>query len=404
MARLSDKIDQLQKKGKDGDTLTDPTVKGLAYQKQGDRLYARLRVVNKATGKRQHHALGPLPTALEMALKAKFESRNLSFVWERSLEEFRAKARSLRLNAREGIAGTAPVRGKTVNELWETYEKIELGRLSEKTAKQSRQYAKRFLLPALGTRPVAKVTKQEVAELHAGLAPTPYQANRVLSLIRTVFGKGVEWSWTSANPASGIKPFQEHHKEDWYTPEELGRLITALEANPNKVQSRAILLMLYTGARVGEVLKATWDQFDLEEGTWTKPASGTKQKRVHHLGLNEDAIALLTAMRSECEGKGFVFASPFVPGSPLKDVERTWDRGVKDAGVRRLRLYDLRHSVASVLASSGVDLYVIGKQLGHSQAKTSARYAHLSVDAQREASRKFGELVRRAPTKGRKKG
>ena len=72
--------------------------------------------------------------------------------------------------------------------------------------------------------------------------------------------------------------------------------------------------------------------------------------------------------------------------------------------MRRLRLYDLRHSVASVLASSGVDLYVIGKQLGHSQAKTSARYAHLSVDAQREAARKFGELVRRAPTKGRKKG
>ena len=402
MARgsLYERIDQLRKKGKNGQVVTDPKVKGLEYQKQGESLYARLRVMNKATGKRDHHPLGPVPDALKVGLQAKWEGRTHAYIFDKSLEEIRAKARSLRLNAREGIVSTAPVKGKTVNELWETYEKIELGRLTEKTAKQSRQYAKRFVLPALGDRPVGKVTKQECAELHAGLAKTPYQANRVLSLMRTVFGKGVEWSWTSANPASGIKPFQEHAKEDWYTSEELGRLISALEANPT-TQTRAILLMLYTGARVGEVLRATWDQFDVDAGRWTKSATGTKQKRIHHVALNDDALGVLRAVGPAA---GYVFPSPFVPGRPLKDVDRTWDRAVKDAGVRRLRLYDLRHSVASVLASSGVDLYVIGKQLGHSQAKTSARYAHLSVDAQRAAARKFGELVRRAPTKGRKKG
>ena len=159
------------------------------------------------------------------------------------------------------------------------------------------------------------------------------------------------------------------------TPRKIGnsveprQLIGALEANPT-TQTRAILLMLYTEARVGEVLRATWDQFDVDAGRWTKSATGTKQKRSIHVALNDDALG---ALRAVGPAAGYVFQSPFVPGRPLKDVYRTWDRAVKDAGVRRLRLYDLRHSVASVLASSGVDLYVIGKQLGHSRAKTSAR-------------------------------
>ena len=375
-------------------------MKGLEYQKQGESLYARLRVMNKATGKRDHHPLGPVPDPIKGGASGEVRRPDprvhLREVARRDQGEGSEPAAKRTGGHRHHNAG----QGQDRRGVWETYEKIELGRLTEKTAKQSRQYAKRFVLPALGDRPVGKVTKQECAELHAGLAKTPYQANQVLSLMRTVFGKGVEWSWTSANPASGIKPFQEHAKEDWYTSEELGRLISALEANPT-TQTRAILLMLYTGARVGEVLKATWDQFDLDAGTWTKSATGTKQKRIHHVALNDDALGVLRAVGPAA---GYVFPSPFVPGRPLKDVDRTWDRAVKDAGVRRLRLYDLRHSVASVLASSGVDLYVIGKQLGHSQAKTSARYAHLSVDAQREAARKFGELVRRAPTKGRKKG
>jgi site-specific recombinase XerD len=62
------------------------------------------------------------------------------------------------------------------------------------------------------------------------------------------------------------------------------------------------------------------------------------------------------------------------------------------AGVRRLRFYDLRHSMGSVLANAGIDLYTVGKQLGHAQTKTTARYAHLS--AQRSATDRFSELVK----------
>jgi len=110
--------------------------------------------------------------------------------------------------------------------------------------------------------------------------------------------------------------------------------------------------------------------------------------------FNEDSVELLRAIRAKAEGNGYVFPSPFVPGKPLKDVGRTWERVVKVAGVRRLPLYSLRHSVGSVLANAGVDLYTIGKQLGHAQAKTTARYAHLAVETQRQAAARFGELLK----------
>jgi integrase len=136
--------------------------------------------------------------------------------------------------------------------------------------------------------------------------------------------------------------------------------------------------------------------FDLEAGTWTKPSSHVKQKRIHHLALNEDALALLRQMRDELGGevRGFVFPSPFVPGQNLKDPGRTWERAVDVAGVKRLPFYALRHSQGSVLVNAGVDLYTVGKQLGHAQTKTTARYAHLSAQAQRSATDKFSELVK----------
>jgi integrase len=141
-----------------------------------------------------------------------------------------------------------------------------------------------------------------------------------------------------------------------------------------KVSARAIILTLLTGARPGEVLSATWDMFDLEAGTWTKPSSHVKLKRIHHLALNEDALELLRTMRNELGGetRGNLFPSSFVPGQHLKDPGRTWERAVEVAGVRRLRFYDLRHSMGSVLANAGIDLYTVGKQLGHAQAKTTA--------------------------------
>jgi integrase len=141
---------------------------------------------------------------------------------------------------------------------------------------------------------------------------------------------------------------------------------------------------MLTGSRRNEVLSATWDQFDLTTGTWTKPHTATKQAKLHRVPLSPQAVALLADMRKAATGR-FLF-----PGQsaerPLVEIKRFWASACRQAGIEGARLHDLRHTYASVLASSGLSLPIIGALLGHSQAATTQRYAHLMDDPLRQAT------------------
>jgi integrase len=163
--------------------------------------------------------------------------------------------------------------------------------------------------------------------------------------------------------------------------------------------------LLVTGARRSEVLRATWDQFDLEDGSWTKPSSHTKQKRIHRVPLNRMAIAILHEMarlaercardRKQQSEPAYVFPGN-VEGQPLTELKRFWSTTIMRASLRNVRLHDLRHSYASVLASEGQSLPVIGALLGHTQQQTTMRYAHLLDAPLRAATDTFGQAVDRA--------
>ncbi len=173
---------------------------------------------------------------------------------------------------------------------------------------------------------------------------------------------------------------------------------------------------MLTGARRGEVLNATWDMFDLDQGIWTKPASYTKQRRLHRVPLNAPAIELLRSMPKDPTSK-FVFCG--TDGKPLTDIKRTWASVCKKTGfVDRIqkqtragkpvfdssgkpvfieqpnvRVHDLRHSFASILVSAGASLSLIGKLLGHTQVQTTERYAHLFDEPMRDAAEVVGTFV-----------
>jgi integrase len=144
-----------------------------------------------------------------------------------------------------------------------------------------------------------------------------------------------------------------------------------------------IRFLMMTGCRFGEAVRATWDQFDLERGVWTKPSPHTKAKKQHSVPLSAPARALLASLERK-SGNPLVFASPKT-GRPLVTVKTAWAAIRRDAGLDGVRIHDLRHSFASVLASSGASLQLIGSLLGHTQLATTARYAHLADDARREA-------------------
>jgi integrase len=257
---------------------------------------------------------------------------------------------------------------------------------------------KRLILPKLGPVKVAAVERQDIEKLHNGLRSTPYMANRLLALLSKMFSLAIAWGWRATNPVKGIPRL--HERQRWLSGEELSRLWALLEQHSNRRSARAVMLLTLTGARRNEVLSATWDQFDLNRGVWTKPSHHTKTKRTEYVPLSNAALGLLSAMRAEADPRSPYLFPGDAPNKPLSDIKKLWKSLCRTAGLQKLRLHDLRHSYASNLVSKGVSLHIVGKLLGHTQPQTTARYAHLDDAALRDATENFSARLSPA-NKGR---
>lgn len=244
----------------------------------------------------------------------------------------------------------------------------------------------------LGSKTIQEITMKDIHLLHRELKETPYQANRVRALLSKMFNLAIQWGWRSDNPVKGVDKYHEHKKNRWLNNEEMQRLWRVLEKHSNRDVANVIRLLLLTGARRNEVLTATWDQFDLERGIWTKPAHATKQNRMEHLPLSLQALEILKNMQ-HISHANFLFPGK-ISGKPLQEINKAWGTIRKKAGLLDVRLHDLRHTHASHLVSSGLSLSIVGKLLGHTQASTTQRYAHLADEPLREATSLFGNKIK----------
>lgn len=275
------------------------------------------------------------------------------------------------------------------------------------SVRDDRSMLDRFILPKLGSRKVNAITRREIEGVTNSLAATPYTANRVRALLSKMFSLAVGWAWRPDNPVANVAPFPETARERWLREDEIDRLFAVLDAHSNQSYGNAIRLLLFTGARRSEVLKAEWSQFDLENGLWTKPAHTTKQRRLHHVPLSSEALSLLRSMRAVADGdQRYLFPGRPAPRAaddkqsqgqerPLQEIRRFWHEVRREAGLEDVRLHDLRHTFASHIVSAGVSLPMVGQLLGHTQAATTQRYAHLAVEPLRAASDAFGRKLRR---------
>lgn len=262
-----------------------------------------------------------------------------------------------------------------------------------KSVKNDKAALRRFILPKLGGRKVAEITGRDIQQLHTGLRKTPYLANRTLALLSTMFELSVRWGYRPNNPAKGIAKFHEEKRDRWLSDDELARLLLALDDHPNQVAANAIRLQLLTGARIGEVLLARWENFDLDRGVWTKPSHHTKQKRTEHLPLSASALELLRGMSDVArDSSAFLFPGR-KPDKPIADLKRFWKSVTASAGLEDYRIHDNRHTHASHLVSSGMSLAIVGRLLGHTNPMTTQRYAHLADDPLRAAAEVFGKKM-----------
>jgi integrase len=200
----------------------------------------------------------------------------------------------------------------------------------------------------------------------------------------------VQWQWRANNPCRGIERHTEDPRKRYLTGAELDRLSKALAEHDDQDAADIFRLLLLTGARRGEILAARRANFDLQRGMWTKPGATTKRKTTHVVPLSPAAMQIIAAR--EQTDSDFLFPARRGAGHRV-EVKANWRRICKAAKISGLRIHDLRHSYASIAASSGVSLHAIGGLLGHTQASTTHRYTHLFDDHLREATTRVGAVI-----------
>lgn len=217
-------------------------------------------------------------------------------------------------------------------------------------------------------------------------------ATRTVGLLGGIFAFAVETGLRPDNPVRGVKRFKDKKYERFLSPSEMAQLGDALSTAQQEGESpfavAAIRLLVLTGARKSEILTLKWEYVDTERGCLRLPDSKTGAKVVP---LGAAALEALSEI-PRVEGNPYVF--PGLEGRHFVGLQRTWERIRKRAGLEDVRLHDLRHSFASVAVAGGDSLYLVGKVLGHQQASTTERYAHLADDPLRAvADRTSGHIA-----------
>jgi integrase len=244
------------------------------------------------------------------------------------------------------------------------------------------------LLPALGKKHLDEITKHDVISFHHGMRAKGYAVgtcNRGLILLRYAMNLALKWEipGITKNPTKDAALFENHNKKERFlSNQEAQRLYEAVKKSDNPMLQYIVPMLILTGARKREVLDAKWEDFDLIRRQWRIPT--TKSGRPRHVPLSEGVLQLLDSIP---QGKGCdpVFANPKTKKA-YNSIFFSWNRARKSVGLGDVRMHDLRHSFASFLVNAGRSLYEVQKILGHTQIKTTQRYAHLSQDTLLEAA------------------
>jgi len=173
--------------------------------------------------------------------------------------------------------------------------------------------------------------------------------------------------------------------------DELPKFFKALSEEENTTARDYIFISLFTGARRSNVLAMHWDDVNLERATWTIPE--TKTGESHTIPLMPEVIEILKKRRLNFNP--WVFPSNSKSGH-LEDPKKAWKRILEKAGIKDLRIHDLRRSLGSWQAATGANLSIIGKTLAHKNVTTTSIYARLNIDPVRESMAKATEAMRNA--------
>lgn len=344
----------------------------------------------------------------------------------------RDRAKQLKRNVDDGIdpladredARTAP----RIPDLIDRYLREHAAHLTPRTAADQASMLHKLVEPHWKHRLVAEIEAADVERMLGIIAegrkrpakdkaksrgkrtlqpskPTPIRANRVGEVLRKMFNLAVAWKMRPDNPAQAFRRRIETERERFLSIDEITRLGDALQTAEDQRAAGIVRMCMLTGARLGEVRTARFEQFNLELGTWTKPAANTKQRRVHRVPISADTAALVRQRRTAAVRKNCDWLFPgdavdddgILKDQPVQEIRRFWTTIQKEAELPDVRIHDLRHTFASLLVSGGASLEMIGKLLGHTQMRTTQRYAHLMDSPLRAGVDAVADIMKARP-------
>lgn len=257
----------------------------------------------------------------------------------------------------------------TVNDLADRYLKVHAPK--KKTGDQDRRLLARSVRPVIGKLKVPDVRTMDIEDLHQRYADRTAQGNRILALLSKMFNLAEKWEMRpqGTNPCRHVDRYAEGKRRRYMTREEAGAVVARLKFYEARYPQQAafLWLLIYTGARPSEIAALRPEHLEGSRIVLAehKTAESTGEARI--IQLPPQAVAMLETL-------------PRIKGQPLVGVQscrKLWERIMADTGIKDLRVYDMRHSFASIGLSNGKSLAEIGELLGHQSPETTKRYAHL---------------------------
>lgn len=294
-----------------------------------------------------------------------------------------AKKRAQQLRA-EVVMGGDPLAEKKRKRAVITYaelakQHIDHARNTQKRPENTQSVIDTHLVPKWGRMPLDEIKQANVApwfgEKRKSLAPATVEKLRVTLSRSFELAKRWELPGAEINPVRGIPRFKfDNARNRFLDAKEVERLFHYSDRSVNPRLGSIIRLLLYTGARKSELLQARWSDIDLDRRLWFIPDSKTGKAR--HVPLSGEAVKVFAALPRLSE---YALANPRTL-RPYTCIKRPWETVRSKARLGDLHIHDLRHSAASFMVNAGVDLFAVGRILGHADHQSTMRYAHLADD------------------------
>lgn len=271
---------------------------------------------------------------------------------------------------------------------------LPFAKVKKRSWQHDRFMLKKYIYPYFAQSDVHKITSLDLSNWQKSLSESGLAfstCNRILALVKVIFRNLIRFEIIDKNnnPCDKLLSFKEAPaRERFLSHKEAQKLIGYLNASGNVQGAAFIKLLLFTGARKSEILKAKWQDVNWEQKMLTVPLS--KSGKARHIALSAEALDVLRHL----PGKGGKWLFPNASGKkPISCPYYLWDKARKACHIEDVRLHDLRHSYASFMVNNGCSLYEVQKVLGHSDPRVTQRYAHLDAKSILSAVNKTSKAI-----------